>query len=503
MKLLNFIFLFLCVNTFAFSQSIDQSFFENTDQFFKEYTADGLVNYLAIKQGEDLESLIAIIEQASYAELDPDTKKAYLINAYNLLVIHETIKGYPTSSVQDIPGFFDRKKIKIAGREMTLNDMEKKEILKEFDDPRLHFVLVCGALGCPPITNFAYQGSDIDNQINSQTKKALNNPEFIKVEDDKLQLSQIFKWYAEDFGNSKSAIISFINNYSQQKYAENISVNYYNYDWTLNAASTSFNASSATPANAGRYIVSSTIPQGQIELKIFNNLYSEVIGDNRATFMTSSASFLYGINRRFNFGFNTRYRRVLNNVRPSSPFDVISDIASGSFRQGVTAFGPQIRYAPKPDWPNFSIQSSFVFPIGKDLSGGNGEQYIDWAGPSFYNQFFNDLSLGTRFSLFTDIGLNWEDIGKLSNGRINQVSTPLTAILSFSPTANSILYALGGFTPYYRLPFDYFIQGGFGGKYQFTKNVELELLYTGFTNKYLIANGGGAATYNIGFRFNI
>lgn len=484
------------------AQKIDESFFRQADSFFKENVKEGLVNYMDLKASDDLSTLINVIETQDFKELNKETKKAYLINAYNLLVINEAVKAYPIGSVQDIAGFFDRKKVTIAGTQSTLTDFEKKEILDQFEDPRLHFVLVCGALGCPPITDFAYEPQNVERQIEDQTTKALNNPSFIHIIEERIQLSQIFKWYASDFGTSKSSIISFINKYRDEKFESNASVDYYNYDWTLNAASTS-SGSNPEALNANRYIVSSTIPKGQIELKIFNNLYSQVVNDGRSSFFTTSVNALYGLNKRFNIGVATRYRRVLNSGIPSSPFDALTNTLSGQFRQGLTAIGPQIRWAPKPKWQNFSIQSSLTFPVGNDLSGTNDQQWIDWQGPSFINQFFNDVAIGNRFSLFTEVGLHWEDIGLLSNGRINQVSTPLTAILSFNPTKKSIIYALGGFTPYYRIPFDYFIQGGLGGKYQFTRNVEIELLYTGFTNTFLLNNDGGAATYNVGFRFNI
>ncbi len=487
----------------GWSQIIDKAFFEKVDIFLKSNVKDGLVDYMQLKSNGELSDLIATIETSDFSSLSESQRKAYLINVYNLLVINEASKAYPLASVQDISGFFDRKKVTIAGKTTTLTDFEKRDLLDAFEDPRLHFVLVCGAIGCPPITDFAYVPEKIEEQLETQTKLALNNPNFLYEEEGKIQLSQIFKWYASDFGNSKSSILEYINGYRSSQLEQNKSVDYYPYDWTLNAAST---ASTPLPvaANASRYIVSSTIPKGQIELKIFNNLYSQVTGgSSRSSFFTTNTSFLYGINRRFNLGFNTSYRRVLNSGFPSSPFDVIGRPESGQFRQAITNFGPQIRWAPKPEWQNFSIQSRLVFPIGRNLSGGEGKQYIDWQGPSLFNQFFNDFSIGTRFSLFTEIGIHWEDIGRLSQGRINQVSTPLTAILSFSPNSKTIIYALGGFSPFYRIPFDYFMQGGIGGKYQFTRNVELELLYTGFTNTFLLANDGGAATYNVGFRFNI
>ena len=65
------------------------------------------------------------------------------------------------------------------------------------------------------------------------------------------------------------------------------------------------------------------------------------------------------------------------------------------------------------------------------------------------------------------------------------------------------MYALGGYSPYWQEEYDYFAQAGFGAKYQFTPNLELELLYTDFTNKFLDETGGQAATFNLGLRVNL
>ena len=379
------------------------------------------------------------------------------------------------------------------------------------NDPRLHFVLVCGALGCPPITNFAYQPKQLEQQLEQQTRIALNNNDFLKVNDGKVELSQIFKWYTQDFGGNKGAILNFINQYRTTPLSKSVKVSYYPYDWTLNdkaAASSQLNSNSSGGNNASRYIVSSTIPKGSSEIKIFNNLYTQRTGSegnltDRSTFFTTSLSYLYGLNNKLNVGFATRYRRVRNNRLPDSPFAVLGSSEAGSSRQGITAFGPQIRYAPVEKWSNFSIQSSFVFPVGEDLSGSSTQPFIDWNGSTWWTQFFNDFSIGSSWSLFTELDVLIEDIGSSADGHINRFSTPVTAILSYNPNSKTTLYALSGFSPYWQSNFDYFYQVGLGAKYQFTPNFELELLVTDFTNQFLADTGGQAATYNLGIRFNI
>lgn len=492
-------------------QEIDQAFFDQAHSFFSKEVSNGLLDYAELKNNKSLKSLISHIENADLSTADMDTKKAFYINAYNLHVISAAAKAFPINSVMDLNGFFDNRKITIAGEHMTLNALEKNQLLKVYNDARLHFVLVCGAIGCPPITNFAYRPSLVEKQLEQQTKIALNNPKFLKISADKTELSQIFNWYANDFGSNKAAIIEFINAYRTNAISNDSKISYYPYNWDLNDASNSSseiipNVSGAN--NASRYIVSSTIPKGSSEVKIFNNLYSQQTGNaeqltDRSTFFTTSVSYLYGLNNRFNIGLNTRYRRVRNSSLPDSPFAVLGSSESSSARQGLTALGPQIRYAPVEKWTNFSIQSSFVFPIGQDLAGNDAQPYIDWNGATWNTQFFNDFSIGRQFSLFTEIDLLWEDIGGVEGGHANRVSTPATLILSYNPTPKATIYTIGGFSPYWQSTFDYFIQGGVGAKYQFNPNFELELLVTEFSNKFLKQSGGQAATYNVGLRYNI
>lgn len=517
----------LSISMTVAGQNIDEIFFNEADEFFKQYVVDGRVNYTSLQTTGDLIPLIIQIEEADLKSLDKATKKAFYINAYNLHVIDLALKSYPVKSVQDIPGFFDKKTVVVGGRKMTLNTLEKEYLIKPFQDPRLHFVLVCAAIDCAPITRFAYTPTKLDDQLNSQTSLALNDPTFIRPSGDKTELSQIFKWYKGDFGKNELEIIRFINSYREILISDNTS--YYPYDWALNdiklRAKTSFSngeLNSWEGNNQSRYIVSSTIPVGSYEVKIFNNLYSQKTGRDgllteRSSYFTTSITALYGLNNRFNIGINTRWRRVRNQNLPSSPFSVFGYDTQGSSRSGLTAFGPMVRWAAVPKWKNFSIQSSFTFAIGEELKGNSEEPFIDWNGAVWNTQFFNDFPLGDNFSLFTELDLIWEDIGKdNANESIyfdNKTSTPITAILSYFPSPKTTLYVLAGYAPSWALENefgdsglsinDYTYQGGLGGKYQFTPKFEIELLYSDFTTKFLKDTEGQASTYNLGLRFNI
>ena len=500
----------LVFSSMSFAQSIDKQFFNEVDALLKANVVNGQVNYAAIKGSSELNKLINQIASADLTNLDDNTIQAFYINAYNLNVINQVLKNYPLNSVMDQSGFFDKSSIRVANQPLTLNKLEKDNLFAVYNDARFHFVLVCGANGCPPITNFAYTPSGLESQLEQQTKSALNDNGFIKSGIESVELSEIFDWYASDFGKNNAEVISYINKYRTNKISSEAKVKYYTYDWSLNDSSKGMGSieGEIKASNESRYIVSSTIPKGSTEIKIFNNLYSQQTGNgselfDRSSFYTTSLSVMYGLNNRFNVGIATRFRKVRNNPLPSSPFSVFGSGGEGNSRAGLTAIGPQIRWAPNPKWSNFSVQSSFVFAIGQDLAGNSELPYIDWNGPTWWTQFFNDFSIGSQFSLFTEVDFLIEDIGSGDNGHVNRISTPVTAIFSYIPTNKLTIYTLAGYSPYWQSEFDYFAQFGIGTKYQFTPNFEFELLYTDFSNKFLNTNGGQAETINLGLRINI
>jgi hypothetical protein len=74
----------------------------------------------------------------------------------------------------------------------------------------------------------------LDSQLERQTKKALNNNNFIKVSKNKVAFSEIFKWYKEDFVTNGNEL-QFLNIYRTDKVSEDAKITYYSYDWRLNS----------------------------------------------------------------------------------------------------------------------------------------------------------------------------------------------------------------------------------------------------------------------------
>ncbi|MBC2844368.1 DUF547 domain-containing protein [Winogradskyella flava] len=226
--------------TFLFSLAISaqdlDTFFSKTNTFLGTHVKNGKVDYKTIhKDQSDLDEILKIAEKISVKASDGNSYQAFWINAYNVSVIKGIIDNYPTKSPLDNTGFFDKTTYNLGGKSITLNDVEHKLLRAKFKDARFHFVLVCGAIGCPPLINEAYMPNTLDEQLETQTKKAINGS-FLRVNEKKkkVEASEIMKWYEDDFTMDGMTKIDFINKYRTEQIPDNYKLSYFSYNWTLN-----------------------------------------------------------------------------------------------------------------------------------------------------------------------------------------------------------------------------------------------------------------------------
>jgi len=236
MKLISVLF-----STFLLSQSAGAadlvSFTKSVDTFLKKYVSDGAVDYAKIKNNKsEINSLYNEAGSISLAGSSDNAKKAFYINAYNIVVIHSIAQRFPVKSPMDIEGFFDKKTHLIAGENLTLNTLEKEKLLAVFHDPRFHFVLVCAAKSCPPLMSGAFLPDQIESQLEQRTKLTINDKTWLKVStsEKKAEVSKIFEWYNGDFTAGGKSLVDWINQYRTAKIPSHYKVAYYEYDWALN-----------------------------------------------------------------------------------------------------------------------------------------------------------------------------------------------------------------------------------------------------------------------------
>jgi len=228
--------LFFGLATTSSAQSLNR-FIDQANAFFHTYVQNGTVDYQAIKQHPDtLNQLVIAIGSMPINRISRRRRKAFYINAYNILVIHSIIKHGIPPSPKRIDGFFDQIKHKIGGDKLTLDQIEKDRLLQPYQDPRLHFALVCGAVSCPPLRPYAFTPGQLNMQLTMAARTTLNS-NFIRLnrKQKNVKISEIFKWYKSYFLKHHKSLIAFINKYRKQKIPVNYTVTYYKYNWELNS----------------------------------------------------------------------------------------------------------------------------------------------------------------------------------------------------------------------------------------------------------------------------
>jgi len=202
----------------------------------KHVSVQGNVNYKGFKKDS-----IAFEKYLSLLTKNPpddstwnnNEKLAYWINAYNAFTIKLILNNYPTKSIKNISNPWDKKFFSIGKNKMNLNAIEHEILRKKFNEPRIHFAIVCASYSCPKLLNTAFTAANIEKQLEAQAKDFINDPKRNIITADKVQLSEIFSWFTGDF-TKKGTLIAFLNKYSTVKINEKAKVSYLPYNWNLN-----------------------------------------------------------------------------------------------------------------------------------------------------------------------------------------------------------------------------------------------------------------------------
>lgn len=200
----------------------------------KNVSADGRVNYTAIKK--DITTfniyLTQLAKQTPATNWSKNAALAYWINVYNAFTIKLIVDNYPTKSITILSGGkpWDVKWIELAEKKYSLNQIENDIIRPQYNDARTHFALNCAARSCPPLLNIAFTENNIDELLTKRTKQFLQDNSANEITENKLSISKIFDWYKADFGN----IPNFIAKYKGTKINPNATIEYKEYNWSLN-----------------------------------------------------------------------------------------------------------------------------------------------------------------------------------------------------------------------------------------------------------------------------
>ncbi len=135
----------------------------------------------------------------------------------------------------------------MGGKAYGLDEIEQDIIRPRYREPRIHFALVCAAMGCPPLRSEAYTGARLEAQLDDQAVNfLLHSPTKNRVDVAKriVYVSPIFigfRDYIKDFGGSEAAVGRYIAKFHPAGAARDVlqsgsfKMVDTNYDWTLNS----------------------------------------------------------------------------------------------------------------------------------------------------------------------------------------------------------------------------------------------------------------------------
>ena len=192
---------------------------------------------------------------ASLQSLDPRDysraeQKAYWINFYNALTVQVVADAYPVKSIKDISesllgslgifgGPWDDVHAKVAGLDLTLNNIEHGILRPIWRDNRIHYAVNCASYGCPNLCPTAFTADNAEELLDAGARAYVNHPRGVEfMDDDFIIISSIYKWYAADFGGTEKSVIEHLVKYADKALATRLrtfagSVDY-EYDWSLN-----------------------------------------------------------------------------------------------------------------------------------------------------------------------------------------------------------------------------------------------------------------------------
>ena len=198
------------------------------DALLRAHVRGGLVDYDAFKNAPAFRAYLDRLAAADPSSLGRAEQLALWINAYNAYTIQLINRHGERRSIRNINKTFGlvkaygpwREKLAVVGgRAYGLDEIEQDILRRQFREPRIHFALVCAAMGCPPLRSEAYAGPRLDAQLDDQARTfLLHSPakNRVDVATRTVHLSPIlvgFRDYIKDFGGTEAAVGRYVARY--------------------------------------------------------------------------------------------------------------------------------------------------------------------------------------------------------------------------------------------------------------------------------------------------
>ncbi len=223
----------------ALAQSSDYDVF---DDILARNVRDGFVDYNGVAAEPRFDAFITRLGTLQPADLaTAEARLAFFINAYNALALQGILNGRSPSSWWGRRSFFGKRAYRVLGETVSM-EMLEHERLAEFDEPRIHFAIVCASLSCPRLSSQSYRPETIDEQLHAAARRFINDPTRNRFDPERriAYLSKIFSWYDEDFVTAGGSLQRYLARFVADARIQDMlrrdefDIRFVAYDWTLN-----------------------------------------------------------------------------------------------------------------------------------------------------------------------------------------------------------------------------------------------------------------------------
>jgi len=213
------------------------------DEVLRSHVQDGVVRYPAIAADLRFPAYLRLLDRVDpYTLLARQERLAFWINAYNAFAIKGILDGYSPRTKFGQYRYFIAKEHRVGGAVINLYDLERKLLIPDFREPRIHFAIVCASLSCPKLQSWAYAADKLDEQLELSAKEYINDSTRNRFDRERkvAYLSMIFKWFEEDFTAHSGSLLSYVKRYvADPQLARDLEsapyrVEFLEYDWSLN-----------------------------------------------------------------------------------------------------------------------------------------------------------------------------------------------------------------------------------------------------------------------------
>lgn len=213
------------------------------DEVLQAHVKDGVVDYPGVARDARFQAYLEQLDRVDPNALPGRLNRlAFWINAYNAFAIKGIVDGYSPLTMIGQWRYFNGMQHRVGGESINLYDLERKVLVPDFRDPRIHFAIVGASQSSPKLRPQAFAADRLEGQLEEAARAFVNDPSKNRFDRDNYTayLSKIFEWFEPDFRAHAGSLLNYVRRYvndpdlAADLATQPFRVEFLDYDWQVN-----------------------------------------------------------------------------------------------------------------------------------------------------------------------------------------------------------------------------------------------------------------------------